>query len=275
MVPASVAGILSGMPTMPINGVELAYDEAGSGPPLLLLHAGIADRRMWDDVLPLLSERFRVIRPDLRGYGETPLPDGPFVYAADAAELLRALGIARAHVVGVSMGGSVAVDLALAHPELVDHLVLVGAGLPGWEFGDAMNTYDEAETAALERGDLDEASWLNVRFWLDGATRGEDALDPTLRQRVFGMTRLGFSWENEKAEGGWLVADRRSRMGEITASTLVLVGELDQPDFVDIADAIAALIPGARVQRLAGVAHLPPMEEPAGFVAAVVPFLEG
>jgi pimeloyl-ACP methyl ester carboxylesterase len=113
-----------------------------------------------------------------------------------------------------------------------------------------------------------------VRFWLHGATHGPDALDPALRQKVFEMTRLGFSWENEKAEGGWLVADRRARMGEISAPTLVLVGELDQPDFVAIADAIAGLIPGARVERLPGVAHLPPMEDPEGFVAAVVPFFE-
>jgi pimeloyl-ACP methyl ester carboxylesterase len=115
-----------------VNGVDVAYDESGQGPPLLLLHAGIADRTMWDDVTPMLSERFRVVAPDLRGFGETPLPDGPFVYAADAAALLEGLGIERAHVVGVSLGGHVALDLALARPELVDHLVLVGAGIDGW-----------------------------------------------------------------------------------------------------------------------------------------------
>ena len=104
------------MTKLSVNGVDVAYDDSGQGPPLLLLHAGIADRRMWEDVTPMLAERFRVLAPDLRGFGETPLPDGHFVYAADAAALLEGLGIERAHVVGVSLGGHIALDLALAHP---------------------------------------------------------------------------------------------------------------------------------------------------------------
>ena len=91
------------MPTKHVNGVDIAYDDEGRGAPVVLLHAGIADRTMWDDIAPMLAEGFRILRPDLRGYGETPLPDGPFVYAADVAALLGALGIERAHVVGVSM----------------------------------------------------------------------------------------------------------------------------------------------------------------------------
>src|SRR3972149_5148331 len=106
-----------------VNRVELAYEEAGSGPPLLLIHAGIADRRMWDDTQGAFADRYRVIRPDLRGYGETPLPDGTYAHWRDAAALLRALDAAPAHVVGVSNGGSAALDLALEAPELVDRLV--------------------------------------------------------------------------------------------------------------------------------------------------------
>ena len=117
------------MATTQVNGVELAYDDEGSGAPLVLLHAGIADLRMWDDVTPSLAERFRVIRPDLRGFGETPLPDGPFVYAADVVSLLDALDVGRAHMIGVSMGGHVALDVAIAHPERVERLVLVGSAL--------------------------------------------------------------------------------------------------------------------------------------------------
>ncbi len=81
------------MPSVTVNGVDLAYEEAGRGHPLVLLHAGIVDRRMWADVMPVLARDFRVIAPDLRGYGDTPLPDGPFIYAADVAALLDALGI--------------------------------------------------------------------------------------------------------------------------------------------------------------------------------------
>src|SRR5512146_922025 len=119
------------MAKLHVNGVDLAYDDSGRGQPLVLLHEGIADRTMWDDVTPMLAERFRVIACDLRGFGETPLPDGPFVYAADVVGLIEALGVERAHVVGASLGGHVALDLALARPELVDRLVLVGAGIDG------------------------------------------------------------------------------------------------------------------------------------------------
>lgn len=263
------------MPALSINGVDLAYDEAGQGQPLLLLHAGIADRRMWDDVLPTFASGFRVVRFDLRGYGETPLPDGPFVYGADAAELLEQLGIERAHVVGVSMGGHVALDLALARPELVHRLVVVGTGIGGWEFGPTMKAGWEDEEAALERGDLDEAAWINVRMWLDGPGRGPDEVDPALRRRVFEMQRRAFDYENPAAEGGWLIADRHLKLGQIASPTLVVVGELDQPDFVRIARHVAEAIPSARLEVLPGVAHLPPMEVPQDFASLVVEFLTG
>ncbi len=261
------------MPTLTVNGVPLAYDEAGRGEPLLLLHAGIVDRRMWDDVLPTFAARFRVVRFDLRGYGETPLPDGPFVYGADAAELLRLLGIERAHVVGVSMGGHVALDLALARPELVDGLVVVATGIGGWEFGPAMKAGWADEEAAIERGDLDEAAWINVRMWLDGPSRGPDEVDPALRRRVFEMQRRALDYENPAAEGGWLVPERHLKLGQIASPTLVAVGELDQPDFVRIARHVAEAIPGSRLQVLPGVAHLPPMEAPQDFASLVVEFL--
>jgi pimeloyl-ACP methyl ester carboxylesterase len=261
------------MPTLPINGVDLAYDEAGSGAPLLLLHAGIADRRMWDDVMPALSERFRVVRCDLRGFGETPLPDGPFVYAADVVSLLDALDIGRAHVIGVSMGGHVALDVAIAHPERVDRLVLVGSGIDGWQHDEALIAAWEQEAEAFDGGDLDEAAWISVRTWLDGPTRGDDAVDASLRRRVFEMQRLTYDHETPEATGGWLTPSRRKRLGDVRASTLVLVGALDQPGFGRIARVLATEIPDAGFEGLPGVAHAPPMEDPAGFLEAVLPFL--
>jgi pimeloyl-ACP methyl ester carboxylesterase len=262
------------MATMHVNGVDLAYDEVGEGSPLVLLHAGIADRRMWDDALPALSARHRVVRLDLRGFGETPLPDGPFVYAADIQALLDALGIAGADVVGVSMGGHVALDLALAHPQLVDRLILVGAGIDGWKHDEGLVAAWEEEEAALERGDLDEAAWVNVRTWLDGPARGPEAVDSALRRKVFEMQRLALAHENPNATGGWLTPGRRERLGGVRARTLVLVGELDQPDFGRIARFLADAIPGARFEELPGVAHLPPMEDPETFTSVVLAFLD-
>jgi pimeloyl-ACP methyl ester carboxylesterase len=261
------------MATLNVNGVPHAYDEAGEGSVLLLLHAGIVDRRMWDDVWRSLSTRHRVVRFDLRGYGETPLPDGPFVYAADAAALLAELGVERAHVAGVSMGAGVALDLALAHPAMVDRLVLIGAGVGGWDYAADMDAFDAEETAALERGDLDEASWINVRFWVDGNGRPGGQADQAVRQRVYEMQKLAFQMDNDAAEGGWLVSDRHLKLGQVRAPTLVAVGEYDRPDMIAIARKLAEEIPDARLEVLPGVAHVPPMEAPAEFSRLLLGYL--
>jgi pimeloyl-ACP methyl ester carboxylesterase len=102
------------MPIVNLHGADIAYDEAGSGHPLLLVHAGIADRHMWDPVWEPLSSRFRVIRPDLRGFGESPVAMEEFTNWHDLARLLRELDAVPAHVIGVSLGGSAALDLTLA-----------------------------------------------------------------------------------------------------------------------------------------------------------------
>ena len=262
------------MPTRDVNGVALAYDDEGQGPPLLLLHAGIADRTMWDDVVPMLKDRFRVIRFDLRGYGETPLPDGPFVYAADAAELLKALGIERAHLVGVSMGGHVALDLAIARPEMVDRLVLVGAGIDGWEHDASLAASWQEEEAAFERGDLDEAAWINVRTWLDGPTRGEGDVPKALRRRVFEMQRAAFDQENPAATGGWLTPSRRERLGDVTAPTpRPGGGRSTSGTSVGSRASSRRRSPGALFEELSAAAHLPPLERPEAFARTLIGFL--
>jgi len=263
------------MAKLHVNGVDLAYDATGTGTALVLLHAGIADRTMWDDVTPMLAERHRVIACDLRGFGETPLPDGPFVYAADVAAMLEELGVERAHLVGVSMGGHVALDLALARPELVDRLVVVGSGIDGWEHEPSLTAAWAEEETAFERGDLDEVAWINVRTWLDGPTRGEGEVPSALRRRVYEMQRLALDHENPAATRDWLTPSRRARLGDLSAPTLVLVGALDQRDFRRIARFLASEIPGARFEELPSVAHLPPLEHPEAFARTILGFLDG
>ncbi len=261
------------MPTIEVNGTSVAYDEAGSGPPLVLLHAGITDRRMWSDVLSGFARDFRTIAPDHRGFGDTPIPNARFSWTADLAGLLEALGIERASLVGVSMSGRVAIDLAIAHPERVDRMVLVGAGLEGWSHDPEMDAADQAEMTAVEAGDLDAAAWGQVRFWLDGPERTAADVDPRLRERVFEMQRHAYAIDEPAAELTWLVREYRPRLGEIGARTLVLAGSLDRIDMRRIAPVLAAEIPDARYLELPGVAHLPPMEDPAAFVEVVRGFL--
>jgi pimeloyl-ACP methyl ester carboxylesterase len=261
------------VPSIELNGTSIAYEEAGSGPALLLLHAGIADRRMWSRAIPGFSRDLRVIAPDHRGFGDSPIGPDAFSWTADLLGLMDALDIDRARVVGVSMSAHVALDLAIAHPDRVDRLVLVASGLEGWDMAPEMAAADDAEIEAFEAGDLETAAWDQVRFWLDGPERGEDEVDPALRQLVYEMQLHAYQIDDPSADLSWLVPEYRPRLGEIEVPTLVLAGSLDRVDMRRIAPVLAAEIPGARHQELPGVAHLPPLEDPEGFLAVVRPFL--
>lgn len=263
------------MPTLNLHGANIAYDEAGTGHPLLLVHAGIANRHMWDPVWDSLAAHYRVIRPDLRGFGESIAATEPFTNWHDLARLLRALDAVPAHVIGVSSGGGASLDLALAEPYKVNRLVLVAPGLAGWDWAESLKADWEAEEAAWQRGDLDEVAWANVRMWVDGPVRGGPA--PTeLRQAVFDMYRPAL--QLQKVEGAVdsdaLEPKSSGRLGEIAAPTLVIVGELDQPDMMKVGEHLAREIPDARVVAMPGVSHLPPMEAPEEFVRIVTDFLE-
>ena len=269
------AGYPEPMPTLNLHGADIAYDEAGTGHPLLLVHAGIANRHMWDPVWEPLAARFRVIRPDLRGFGESIAATEPFTNWHDLARLLRALDAVPAHVIGVSSGAGASLDLALAEPYKVDRLVLVAPGLAGWEWADQLKADWEAEGAAWQAGDLDQVAWANVRTWVDGPLRGGPA--PTeLRQAVFDMYRPAL--QLQKVEGAVdsdaLEPRSSGRLAEIGAQTLVIVGELDQPDMMKVGEHLAREIPEARLVVMPGVSHLPPMEDPDEFVRIVTDFLE-
>ena len=259
-----------------INGVRLAYDVTGDGPPVVLLHAGIVDRGMWNDVVPLLADSFQVIRYDARSFGESSrASDGEFARWDDLFAVMDATGVDRAHLVGVSQGAETALDATLTNPERVDRLVVVGAGMRGWEFRDALNDRWQSEVAAWERGDIDEVAEISMGTWFDGPTRTAADVDPDVRRRAWQMQRHAIDLENDDAQARAPEPPSSERLAEVTAPTLVAVGELDQPDMVEIAEKLAEEIPGAQHVVLPGVAHLPPMERPADFAALVRDFLAG
>jgi pimeloyl-ACP methyl ester carboxylesterase len=263
------------MATLTVGDTPISYDTEGDGPPLLLLHAGIVDRRMWDPVWESLTARFHAVRPDLRGFGQTPNPSGSHAHWRDAAALLRGLELGPVDVMGISMGASAALELALSAPEMVRRLVLIAPGLAGWDWAPSLRAAWEAEEAAYEAGDLDEMAWINVRAWLDGPHRDADAVPAQLRQAVFAMQRAALDLDNDAAVLETLDPPARTRLGEVVMPCLVVVGNLDQPDMVRIARHLAVSLPDARLEVLPGVAHLPPMEAPSAFLDAVLPFLEG
>jgi pimeloyl-ACP methyl ester carboxylesterase len=255
-----------------VNGARIAYDVAGSGPPVLLLHAGLGDRKMWDAQVPAFAEHFTVIRFDARGFGETRKPDAPFSPYADALGLLDHLGIAGAHLVGVSMGSQTAIEAAIADPERVSALVAVAAraGTPvsptlraGWDRVDEL----------YEAGDIAGAVEYELRMWVDGPDRGPDAVDPEVRERVREMNAALFARDDEAGEEIPLDPPAADRLAEISAPTLILYGDKDVMDVRDAAGPLAAAIPDARLAVIPDAAHLPQMERPEVFNEIVLGFL--
>ncbi len=184
----------------------------------MFVHAGICDSRMWDPQWRSFAGTHRVLRYDMRGYGRSPLPPEPYSNGRDLLDVMDAAGIERAALVAVSMGGRVALEVALAEPARVAALVAVGAGLPGHEWSPAAHEFFAAEDAAIERGDLDAATELNVRFWVDGPRRAPEQVDASVRERVREMQRRAFdlqleTWE--QAEEWPLAPDLAARLAEI------------------------------------------------------------
>ncbi len=256
--------------------MELWHEIAGTGSPVLLIHAGICDSRMWEPQWQSFPPAHRTVRCDLRGFGRTPLPAEGYSHARDVARLLERLELGAVALVGVSLGGRVALEVALARPDLVDRLVLVAPGLPGHEWSDAVRRFGEAEEVALERGDLDAAVEANLRMWVDGPHRGSDVVDPSVRRAVGEMQRRAFELQLpvwEEAEEELLVPDAGSRYVEIRVPTLVLVGVEDVSDMHVIAERLASGILGARKEEIPGTAHVPSLERPEEFDRLVLPFL--
>jgi pimeloyl-ACP methyl ester carboxylesterase len=254
---------------------DLFWEQAGEGSPVVLIHAGIADSRMWDPQWGTYAEQHRVVRYDMRGFGKSPPARGKFSYANDLVQLLDDLALGSAALVGVSMGGAVATEATIARPDLVSALVLVGAGLRGHEFSDESKAGWAEEEAALETGDLDAAVEVNLRMWVDGPQRSPDDVDSDVRRRVGEMQMRAFELWQEAGEDPEPEAllDYEKRLSEIAVPTLILVGELDRLEMHQIADRLEGEIPNARRETIAGAAHVPSMERPEEFDRPVLEFL--
>ena len=262
-----------------IEGARLWYEERGDGPAVVLLHAGIADARMWDEQVDALAERHRVIRYDMRGYGRSSLPPGPFSHVRDLEALLAHLDCRRVSLVGLSHGGQVSLDFALTRPEGIEALVLVAPALADHEWSAEAQRIDHEEDARYEAGDLDGAVEVNLRAWVDGPSRAPDAVDPAVRERVSVMCRRSFELyaaamaQGEPGRSDRLDPPAGARLDEVRAPTLVVVGDADIPDMLEISERLEREIAGARRVVVPGVAHMVNMEQPETFSELVLAFL--
>ena len=234
---------------------------------VLLLHAGIADRRMWAaQVEALAAAGHRVVAPDLPGFGDAPLEPGTIAYVDWAASQLDGPG----RVVGCSFGGRVALELAVARPDLVDRLVLVGAGLGSWKWSESAQAGFAEEEEALERGDLAAAAAQQARMWL-----ADDAA-PEVRELTEAMTFRSYEQQlpvEGQVRAVWPERSADSRLGEIGARTLVVVGSEDVDDVKVVAERLAAEIPAATLETIEGAGHLPSLERPDELNRLLLDFL--
>ncbi len=261
-----------------VNGTRLYYEVAGTGHPLLLIHGGLVDRRLWDDQFDVFAQHYQVIRFDVRSFGdsapitaETP----PYSLEEDLYSLLKFLGIEKTYVLGLSMGGAIAINFTLMYPEMVDALIPVAMGLSGFEPAEEDKASEADVYEAIRSGNVVRAVELTLRFWTDGPMRTPEQVNPAVREKVRAMTTRNFERpEDENAtQPRALEPPAISRLSEIHVPTLIIVGDQDVRDILKIADILEKEIPGAKKVVIPGTAHHLNMEKPDEFNRIVLDFL--
>jgi pimeloyl-ACP methyl ester carboxylesterase len=250
----------------------LYYEVAGEGHPLVLIHGGLVNSGLWDDQFEVFAGQYRTVRYDARGFGKSMSPTAYYSNYGDLRDLLDFLGIQRAYVLGLSMGGVIAIDFTLAYPDRVAALIPVAAGLGGYHATSNTALRDELN-AAYERGDKDRAVELSLQVWTDGPQRTPDQVDPTVRERIRAMTVHTFDLPDVDPWLQPLEPPAVDRLAEIHVPTLFVVGDQDVADILKIGDLIVAQVPGAKRAVIPGTAHHLNMERPAEFNRIVLDFL--
>jgi len=231
--------------------------------------------RMWEDLVVELAPRYRILRYDLRGFGSSSMPEGFFAHAEDLRGLLDYLRIERAHFVGISFGGRIAIEFAIRYPLRVMSLALVAPGVGGFEWSKAMEEYGAKGDALAERGDLEGLVELDLAMWVDGQGRAGGRADAKLRERMRPLIRAANARYTEQARGTaqWLDPPAASRLSALRCPVLVVVGDKDDPDMLRVADLIAARAPHARKVVVREAAHMLPLEQPEEFRRLLEEFL--
>ena len=261
----------------PINNALIYYEVAGKGLPFVMIHAGVADHRQWNNEFVYFANRFRIVRYDMRGYGKSEPVEGEFSNLHDLTALLDYLQIDEPLVVmGCSMGGGLAMNFALEQPSRVKALIMVGSGPTGLELDvPTPNKFAEAERA-WKAGDLDLVAELETQIWFDGMGRTPAQVDPATRQLAYEMNRNALSHE---AKGmGKRLPDTEipavERLNELHIPVLVAIGAHDTPYIQAAADYMMEKIPSAQKAIIQDAAHLPNMDHPDEFQRMVTSFLD-
>lgn len=261
---------------LPVDEGRIHAEETGAGEAVLLLHSGVADRRVWDPIAPALAASgFRAIRYDQRGHGRSPAPHAPHSQVADAIAVLDAAGVDAAHFVGLSQGAATSVDTALAHPDRVRSLTLVAPGLTGFRWPRLPGF--ARRMAAAEAGDAHRLAVETARLWAPLSFGDEDAVAADVlcdgphdaAGRIILDQAEQFLRDDLAVDEPYAV----DRLGEISAPTLVVLGERDVAPIGDIGRLLVAGIPGARDATVAGADHMLPLRAPDELTALLLAHL--
>lgn len=244
-----------------VDGGRLYYEAAGSGVPIVLLHAFTFDTRMWDDQFELLARDNRVIRYDARGFGRssTPVPGRAYSHAQDLAALLARLDAHKPHLVGASMGGRIALDFAVTQPDALRSVVVISTVIGGWPWSREWLEAYAPVIRAGRRGDIAaaKAAWLALPLF--ASVREQPQVAERVRKMVDDYS--GWHFVNADPERR-VVPPTLSQLGKIRASTLAINGDRDLPEFLRMAESIERQVANARRLGFPGAGHLPSMEIP-------------
>ncbi|MET3421715.1 pimeloyl-ACP methyl ester carboxylesterase [Actinoplanes tereljensis] len=265
---------------MAITPFGIAYDHVSGagGTPVVLVHAGVADRRMWEPQWAAIGRERDAVRLDLRGFGESAArPDGTLSHVDDVLATLAHLGIDRCHLVASSMGAGVAAEVALTAPQLVRSLLLAppGGSLLA-ELTDDLKAFFDAERSALAAGDLEAAVEANIKTWVIGPGRDPAEVNPQFQDAVRRMQRRAFEINDTWADVDEAELDPPAleRLADLKVPTLILIGGHDLATTHDSADRLSAGLAEVRRVDWPDVAHLPSLEQPERFLTLLREWLD-
>ena len=257
-----------------VDNGKLYFEEMGKGRTLIMIHGGLIDRRMWDQQFEEFAKHFRVIRYDVRNHGLSESTPGDYLYYEDLKLLCERLQIQKAALLGLSMGGRVAVDYSIAYPGNVWALVLAAPGVSGYRFDSKeCQEFNEKYMAAYRSGNFEEMAEAFLQGWTDGPYRSPSEIDPKVRKKMEQM-----ALDNERHNGSGVHMEELDppaldRLDEIKAPTLAIAGDLDMPDILDIVDRVDKHTEHSQKRIIHGAAHMINMEKPQEFNKLVLDFL--